>query len=114
MSRTITAETPRTAMLRVFGASALALGLLLAAKAAVAEDARCTTHGALTEQLEQRFAEVPVALGLSSTGKVVQVFSAEGGATWTLVLIRPDGTSCIIAAGRYWQTATPAPLGPEA
>lgn len=114
MLKTSTTETPATAVLRVFAGSAVALGVLLAAKAAVAEEPRCTTHEKITRQLEQRYAEVPVSLGLSSAGKLVQVFSTEDGATWTLVLTQPDGTSCVVGAGRYWQTATPKPLGPEA
>src|SRR5919106_1689369 len=68
----------------------------------------------ITKQLEQRYAEAPVSLGLSSAGRLVQVFSTEDGATWTLVLTRPDGLSCIVATGKYWQTATPKKLGPEA
>jgi hypothetical protein len=114
MLKTSTAKAPGTAALRVCGASAVALGMLLAAKAAVAEEPRCTTHDEITRQLEQRYAEVPVSLGLSSAGKLVQVFSTEDGATWTLVLTQPDGTSCVVGAGRYWQTATPRNLGPEA
>jgi len=114
MLKTSTAETPGSAVLRAFGASAVALGMLLAAKAAVAEEPRCTTYDEITRQLEQRYAEVPVSLGLSSAGKLVQVFSTEDGATWTLVLTQPDGTSCVVGAGRYWQTATPRNLGPEA
>ena len=114
MSRTMITEMPRTAMLRVFGASALALGLLLAANAAVAQEPRCAIHDDISRVLEQHHAEVPVALGLSSAGKLVQVFSTEDGATWTLVLTRPDGLSCIVAAGRHWEMAAPDRLGPEA
>ena len=109
-----TAEITETAFLRALGTSVLTLALLLGAKAAVAEEARCTAHAEITKQLEQRYAEAPVSLGLSSAGRLVQVFSTEDGATWTLVLTQPDGTSCVVGSGRYWQTATPRKLGPEA
>ena len=114
MLKTLTAETPGTAVLRVFGGTFLALGLLLACKAAVAEEPRCTTQSEITKQLEERYGEVPVSLGLSSAGKLVQVFSTEDGATWTLVFTQPDGLSCVVATGRYWQMATQKTLGPEA
>lgn len=109
-----TAETPLTAALRVFGASAVALGLLLAAKAATAEQVPCSTHTNIIEQLERRHSEVPVSLGLSTAGKLVQVFSTADGATWTIVLTQPDGTSCVVAAGEHWQTWPPKSLDPEA
>lgn len=105
---------PGTARRRLFAATGVALGLVLATDASAARDARCTTHGAITKQLEQRYGETPVSLGLSSAGKLVQVFSTDDGATWTLVLTRPDGVSCIVAAGRHWQSTPPEPRGPEA
>lgn len=107
-------ETPRTAMIRVFGVVLATLALLLAANAASARTAACATHEKMSEQLERKNTEIPVALGLAHSGQLVQVFASEDGATWTVVLTRPDGTSCIAAAGRYWQTVSEKKLGPEA
>src|ERR671919_860797 len=100
-------------MLRVFGASLLALALPLGANTARADSA-CASHEAVSKQLEQRHAEVPVAMGLAASGKLLQVFASADGASWTVVLIEPDGTNCIAASGRYWQTVTEKNLGPEA
>ena len=49
-------------MLRVFGASLLALALPLGANTARADSA-CASHEAVSNQLEQRYAEVPIAMG---------------------------------------------------
>lgn len=110
---TIRCETPMTAMLRIFGASALALAVPLATGAASAEP-RCATHNEISKQLERRYAEEPISLGLSSAGKLVQVFSTTDGATWTMVLTTPDGTSCVVAAGKHWQNLPTKIFGPEA
>jgi hypothetical protein len=113
-----TAETPALARLRVLGATGLALALLLGAHAALAQGApptACASHETMSAQLAQRFAEVPVALGLTGGGRmVVQLFASADGATWTVVLTSPDGKSCIAAAGRDWQSLPAKPLDPEA
>lgn len=113
MIPTFSPETPGAAMLRVFAASLLALALLLGANAARAEPA-CASHEAVSKQLEQRHAEVPIAMGLANNGKLIQVFASADGVSWTVVLTEPDGTSCVAASGRYWQPVTPKALGPEA
>ena len=113
MMRIFSPETPRTAMLRVFGASSLTLALLFGIKVALAEPA-CASHEAVSKQLEQRHAEVPVAMALADSGKLLQVFARADGDSWTMVLTQPDGTSCVAASGRYWQPVTAKPLGPEA
>lgn len=113
MRPTFSPETPGTAVLRVFGASLLALVLLLDANTARAEPA-CASHEAVSKQLEQRYAEAPIAMGLANSGKLIQVFASADGGSWTVVVTEPDGTSCIAASGRYWQTVTEKALGPEA
>ena len=113
MRPTFSRATARAAMLRALGASSLTLALLFGVKVARAEPP-CASHEAVSKQLEQRHAEVPVAMGLAASGKLLQVFASADGASWTVVLIEPDGTSCIAASGQYWQTVTEKNLGPEA
>lgn len=113
MTRTLNPETRQTAIARVMGASVLALTLLLGAKAALAETA-CASDEALSKQLEHRYAESPIARGLASSGKLLQVFASEDGGSWTVVITQPDGMSCVTASGRFWQTVTKKVLGPEA
>lgn len=90
----------------LLGITAVALTLMLGA-APVAAAGACAAHEAVAKQLEHRYAEAPVARGLAQSGKLLQVFSAKDGQTWTVVMIRPDGISCIVATGRFWQEVTP-------
>lgn len=64
--------------------------------------------------LQRKFAEQPSALGLQADGRLVEVFVADDGASWTIVLTRPDGRSCIVAVGHHWESL-PGPInGPLA
>jgi hypothetical protein len=112
MTRPVILETARTALVRVFGAT-LGLSMLLGANAALAAPL-CAPDEAVSKQLERGYGELPIARGLASDGKLLQVFASEDGLSWTVVLTRPDGVSCIAASGRHWQTVVGKALGPEA
>lgn len=60
----------------------------------------------VVEKLGAEYAEAPTAMGLASNGGVIELFTAPGGATWTLVLTMPNGLSRIVADGEGW-TAVP-------
>jgi hypothetical protein len=63
----------------------------------------CNHHGDLVEILKSTYAEEPDALGLQGNGHLLEVFVSRKTGSWTIVSTQPDGTSCIIAAGRSWQ-----------
>ncbi len=111
-------ESPKAALLRVFGAVGVALGLLLGVAASASAQspapASCATHAEVAKRLDSRYAEAPVGMGLASNGGVIEVFSARDGATWTLVITMPNGTSCALVAGQAWETMPTIVLGPQA
>ena len=102
---------------RVAMAVAAAVGLWISTAAPAAAQApptdgvqpACQTHDEIMQMLNQKFAEIPAALGLQSNGHVIQVFASKDGTTWTIVTTRPDGVSCIVALGRHWE-AVPDPV----
>lgn len=108
-------ETPRSAFLRVFGAVAIALALLLnmATGAHAQASAPCTTRTSMIEQLGRRYAEAPIAMGLASNGGLVELFTSTDGTTWTVVVTTSRGQSCILAAGESWQDRRQIAQGPE-
>ncbi len=112
--KTTTGETPKTAMLRVLGATLLALALLLGVRAPASAQSLCTTHAEVTKQLESRHSESRVGIGLASTGQVLEVFTTGDGSSWTIVMTRPDGMSCLVAAGEAWESVAELPSDPEA
>ncbi len=107
-------DSRKSAVLRGFGIGAVALGVLLGARGAEAQQVACASHDTMAERLGARFAEAPASIGLASSGKLVELFTSEDGGTWTLVLTEPKGVSCIVATGKYWYDVPPTPTGPEA
>lgn len=93
-----------------------ALALLAAVALTIAGSAEeadaqgmCMPRDKLVKMLDSRFDEAPVARGLDSGGRLVEVFSSADGATWTLLLTAPDGISCLMAEGKGWNPL-PAPM----
>lgn len=81
----------------------LALGLALA-------EAPCLPRSEALAVLSRRFQEVPVGAGLDQAGNLVELLRAPSG-SWTLLLTRPGGPACAVAAGQGWDSAPPVPPG---
>lgn len=97
-----------TVLARSVGAVILILVIAVAAEnvarptPAIAQTA-CGAHADIVKQLGDRYRERPIAAGLSSQGAIMEVFASKEGSTWTLVLTRPDGVSCLVATGESLQ-----------
>jgi hypothetical protein len=74
----------------------------------------CHSHADLSEMLNQKYAEQPSALGVQANGHLVEVFVSADGASWTIVITRPDGWSCIVAVGEHWESLPDPVTGPLA
>ena len=90
----------------VMGALAFLIGAH--AEPAMAEQGMvpCGGRDAMAERLETGYDEKPSALGLSSTGRLIEVYTSPSG-TWSIIMTRPDGISCLVAVGESWQTMSP-------
>lgn len=89
---------------------ALALVGATPAEAPAEEGKLCADRSQLLKQLEQSHAETPQALGLSAGGAVIELLVSPTGG-WTLLATYPNKPTCVIAAGKAWQTL---PLGDHA
>lgn len=95
---------------------ALTMAVMLggwAARASAEENALCTQRETLLQSLAKDYTEVPTSMGLTNEGNVVEVLTAKDGMTWTILLSRPDGTSCVVAAGEDWRNRPRIALGSE-
>jgi hypothetical protein len=63
----------------------------------------CNSHDKLVEMLGSTYTEAPNAFGLQANGHLLEVFVSRKSGSWTMVSTRPDGVSCIVAAGQHWQ-----------
>ncbi len=67
----------------------------------------CMSHEAAVAKLKQHYGEEKVGLGLGSKGSAIfELFVAETG-TWTLLVTRTNGLSCIAASGDSWMMSLP-------
>lgn len=62
----------------------------------------CADRTALLTSLDREYKEAPKELGLANNGNVVELLTTRDGKTWTMLMTRPDGTACVIAAGEAW------------
>ncbi len=81
MYRTFTRESPKIAMLRILGATMLALVLLLGVQSSASAQSACASHEEVAKQLGSAYSEARVAIGLASNGGVVEVFSTDDGSS---------------------------------
>ena len=87
-------------------AATVMLGNAIAAKPAAADEALrlWTDRDVVVEQLAKLYAEAPRALGITADGAVLELFTANDGETWTIVVTLPNGMSQIVATGEHWIT----------
>jgi hypothetical protein len=64
----------------------------------------CHNATEIAKQLSSKYEEAPVAFGLQSNGNLLQIYASENKNTWTVVSTTPSGLSCIVAAGKSWES----------
>lgn len=73
----------------------------------------CAARDSFAAQLAQGYNERPVARGLGANGDLVEVFASPGGTTWTILVTRPRGFSCVAATGADFEILAPVPAPRE-
>ncbi len=63
----------------------------------------CDQRDKIVEWLAVKHKEAPIAAGVSSNGRLIEVLSTHDGDTWTVMVTSPDGNSCVIASGQGWR-----------
>ena len=68
-----------------------------------AQTQQCDQRARVIGHLAQKYQETPVAIGITTSGGMVEVLTTGDGGTWTIILSNPNGTSCLVAAGEGWR-----------
>jgi len=74
----------------------------------------CHNATEIAKQLSSKYDEAPVAFGVQSNGNLLQVYASSDKRTWTVVSTTPTGVSCIVAAGKSWESLPLIKDGPMA
>lgn len=80
---------------------ALVVGGSLLPTAADAQT-RCGDRGDVVASLEKGYAERQVSMGLANNGTMIEIYASSNG-TFSVLLTRPDGVSCLLAAGEHFE-----------
>lgn len=91
-------------------ASCLVFGLAASAPPAMAQSA-CGSHDKIAESLQKQFGESVVARGLQSATRLFEVWRSGETGSWTMLLVLPSGTACVMASGIAWMEEAPLPAG---
>lgn len=84
--------------------SALVIGVVALAPPAHAQSAlTCQLREKLVRTLENRYNESLDSMGLQGPQLLLEIWSAEDTGSFTVLLTKPNGISCIVASGNNWQ-----------
>ncbi len=65
-------------------------------------DMTCGKRTEVIGALDKGYAEKPVSMGLASNGDMIEVFASQTG-SWTMIMTKPGGKTCLVASGEHWQ-----------
>lgn len=86
-------------------AGSIVTGLLASANAQAPAQQNCAMRLDVVSQLAERYSEAPVAIGLTDSGQLLEIFASKTGETFTVVLTMPNGVTCLVTSGQEWQTS---------
>lgn len=72
----------------------------LMARPAEAAPTICGDRAEMTKTLMERYGEYPRVMGVSGDGSLLEVYASADTGTWTVLMSRPNGTACMLAAGQ--------------
>ena len=68
----------------------------------------CADRDRVVERLASGYGESFQGGGVQSDQRIFEVWFSEEQGTWTILLTRADGTSCVMAAGTDWREPLPS------
>ena len=71
----------------------------------------CGKRTAVLNFLRKSYGEQPRFRAVTLAGNVVEVLISKHR-SWTIITTSPDGVSCLMSAGRYWEHVAVKPKGP--
>ena len=81
------------------------------ASPATAQSICLPERGAMLDKLATKYQEQPIAMGIASTGHLIEVLTSNDGKTWTIIMSAPKGKTCMIAAGKDWRGGRARKIG---
>ncbi|GHC52838.1 hypothetical protein [Neogemmobacter tilapiae] len=84
-------------------------GVIWAVQASHAQSAPpCAPRATVVEALSERYGESRQSIGMSADNMVVEVYASRETGSWSLVITRPDGLSCLAVTGNGFEVLAEA------
>lgn len=78
-----------------------------------AQNLNCASRDVVVDKLSVKYGEAFGGGGLQNAQQIFEVWYSEEKGTWTILMTRADGLSCIMASGTHWRGGLPAIKAPE-
>lgn len=78
-----------------------------------AQQTNCADRQHVVNKLESGYGEVFAGGGLQNASRIFEVWFSEDKGTWTILMTRADGVTCIMASGTNWREGDPSVKIPE-
>ena len=85
--------------------AALALAVL-APTALFAQQNNCAERDRVVKSLESSYGESFAGGGMQNAQQIIEIWYSEDKGTWTILMTRANGRSCIMASGTNWREGT--------
>ncbi len=73
----------------------------------------CGDRDHVIASLSEKFSERHIASGFQSEAGLMEIWASDSDDTWTILLTRPDGQTCIMASGTHWLENIMVPVSGE-
>ena len=95
--------------MRILSSALLAAAIMLPATVPTASNAQtsCADRTVITERLAKNYGEKFTGGGLRNSESIFEVWMSDETGSWTIIMTRPDGKACVMAAGTPWRDALP-------
>lgn len=96
----------------IFGLASAAPPLAVAHAQAVEQPrATCAPRDSLVDRLASAYSETREGAGLKTGTQILEIWTSTETGTWTVLITRADGVSCIVASGTHWLQDEPQIAG---
>ena len=75
-------------------------------------EAGCAPRDSVIEHLKERYGERVISRGFIDESQLLEVFATPDADTWTVVIVRVDGSACVLVSGKNLENVTPKLLKP--
>ena len=89
--------------------AALLFGMACTGPPAWAQALACAPRAALATKLAADYGETLSARGLQNPNALIEVFASAESGSFTVLISRADGMSCILSTGTHWMVEPVVP-----